>query len=180
MKKVTVLYEGNFIKNALSKSKDWLKDKVQDVKKNSKKIIKQLKADFLGTKNISMFKPGALLTYDYNAKDKTVVYDKRPLGICLGLSRQTKGNFYLLNFHHLSTGDRVRIASFFIELRKKKKGEITYEDCKPFLTKFKGKKVLRQYIYKRVSNRVIHIHDEEQFLVAASVDTADWFKPTKG
>lgn len=171
----TILYEGNFIKNAAAKAKAFLKKGYASIKKSVTGFIKDLKKQF-SNKNIKMIEPGTLAAFQYNAKfkDKTA-WDKSPLVIMLGPSRKTKGNFYGLNMHHLPINDRVNIASFFLELKKKRKGKIQYSDVKPFMVKFKGHPVLRQYIFNRVSNRV-YVIDEEMFLTAAAVPSEDIVK----
>jgi len=176
-RKPTKINEKSFISNVITNAKEFIKKSVKSITKNAKNIINNIKKEFMSKKSTDLIKPGNMLTYNYNAKDKSVIFDKRPLGICLGWSKQTKGNFYLLNFHHLPMKDRVFIASFFVELNKKRNGSLIYNDIKPFMKKFGNSVVLRQYIYNRVSNRVIHIHDNQQFLTAAAIDTSDWFKP---
>ena len=175
---VQEIYEGNFIKNAVSKAKDFFKKKYKDIKRSAKNIVKHLRQNASDKKEWArVAKPGAMIQYKYNAKDKTKKFDKQPLIISLGPSKQNKGNYYGINIHWLPVKDRVSIASFFIELKKKRKGKLTYNDIKPFLSKFKNHPALRQYIFKRVGNRVIYINDDELFLAAAAIDTADWFKP---
>jgi len=173
------LYEGNFLKNAASKAKEFFKKTYKTVKKKSKDIISYLKKNSSDKKSQKMIQPGAMSTFKYNAKDKNKKFDKQPLIISLGPSKQTKGNFYGLNLHWLPVSERVSVASFFIELRKKRKGNITYKDVKPFLSKFKGHNVLRQYIYKRVGDRVIYINDDDLFISSAAIDTAEWFIPRR-
>ena len=172
-----IVYEGDFLKNAARSVKDFFKNSYKTVKKKGKDLIKHLKKNSSDKKSSIIMKPGTMCTYKYDAKDKTQKFDKQPLVISLGPSKQTKGNFYALNLHWMPVKDRVSIASFFVELRKKRNGNITYKDIKPFLSKFKGHPVLRQYIYKRVGSRVIYINDDELFLSSAAIDTADWFKP---
>ena len=172
-----VIYEGDFIKTAASKVKDFFKNSYKKVKKKSKEIINHLKKEGSDKKSSKMIQPGAMSTFKYDAKDKQKKFDKQPLIISLGPSRVTKGNFLGLNLHHLPVKDRVSIASFFIELKKKRSGNLTYQDVKPFLSKFKGHPVLRQYIYRRVGSKVIYINDDELFLSSAAIDTAEWFRP---
>jgi hypothetical protein len=171
-----IIYEGDFIKTAASNVKDFFKNTYKDIKTKGKAFLKNLKKKSSTKKTTEMIKPGEMSTFKYNAKDKTKKFDKQPLIIALGPA-ETKGNFYGLNIHWLKTKDRVSVASFFVELKKKRDGQLTYNDIKPFMSKFKGHPVLRQYIFKRIGNRVIHIRDDELFLSTAGVDTADWFKP---
>ncbi len=174
MKSTTEVYSGNFLKNAANKAKEFLKKGYKNVKRNSKKIFNQIKKEFMGYKSPDQFKPGAMIAMNYDAKFKdNTIWDKNPLILCLGWSRNpkfSKRNFYGINFHHLKVSERVSIASFFVELSKKRGGKITYDDVKPFMNKFSNspRPVLRQYIYKRVGGKVITM-PSEQFLVAAAI-----------
>ena len=145
------------------------------IKKNAKKIFRDIKKEFMQPKSKSKFKAGNLIAMNYNAKDTTRKYDKTPLIICLGWSRNPKhmnSHLFGLNLHWMPMKDRVMIASFFTELNDKK-GGIQYNDIKPFLSKFKGSPVLRQYIYNNISGKVI-VMPKDQFLVAASVPSETW------
>ena len=171
-----IIYEG-VLKDAKNKVKDFFKKEYKSVKKKAKDIFKQLKQDFMSPKMDSNFTPGKFLSYKYNAKDKTKRFDKAPLGICLGRSKKNKSNFYLINFHWLPLKERASLASFFAELNKRTGNRLEYKDVKPFLSKFEGHPCLRQYIIKRVSNKVIEINDTEQFITAASLPSEIWFTP---
>ncbi len=169
---ITEIYKGNFIKNAAAKAKEFLKTSTSKLKKVGKNFLNSLNNQ-QKTKTPKMIKPGNLVSFQYNAKFKDRTrWDRAPLVIMLGPSMTTKGNFYGLNIHHLPMKDRVSIASFFIELRKKRHGKLTYNDIKPFMTKFGGSPVLRQYIFSRVKNKVFVI-DEDMFLVAAAQPSED-------
>lgn len=174
--KKNTLYEGNFIKNAISKSKEFLKTKYKSIVKNARDVFKQLKKDFLGVKEPNNFLPGKMIAFNYTAKDKLQRYDKNPLVICLGPPKNPKlrrTHTLGLNIHWLPASDRVNIASFFTELLEKRKGVLRYEDVKPFLSKFKGHPVLRMYIIKNIGQKVIEM-PIEQYLVAASVPSEQW------
>ncbi len=175
---VKVLYEGNFIKNAAAKAKEFLKRGTANIKKAGKEFIKTLR-NTSSSKTTEMMRPGTLVSFQYDAKfkDKTT-WDKAPLAIILGPSSTTKGNFYGLNIHHLPLNDRVNIASFFIELKKKRKGKLQYQDIKPFITKFSGHPVLRQYIFKRVKPK-IYIIEDDMFLTSAGLPSEDMVKAIK-
>ena len=171
-----VIYEGNFVKNAINKSKTFLKNKYKSIKKNAKELFKQIKKDFLSPKKPSNFKPGKLIAFNYKAKDVTKKYDKNPLVICLGPPKNPKlRNTHTLglNIHWLPPKDRVNVASFFVELMAKRGGQLRYEDVKPFLVKFKGHPVLRSYIIKNISSKVIEM-PPEQYLTAASIPSEQW------
>ena len=145
------------------------------IKKNAKKIFRDIKKEFMQPKSKSKFQAGNLIAMNYNAKDTTRKYDRTPLIICLGWSQNPKHrhtHLFGLNLHWMPMKDRVMIASFFTELNDKK-GGIEYKDIKPFMHKFKDSPVLRQYIYNNISGKVI-VMPKDQFLVAASVPSETW------
>ena len=176
--KTTIIYEGNFITNAAAKAKEFLKTSISNLKKKAKSFVKELKKDFLGSKSPKNFQAGKMIAFQYKAKDATKKFDKSPLVISLGYSqnpKHSKSHFFGLNLHWLPMKDRVSVASFFTELNKKRGGKLTYSDVKPFLKKFRGYPVVRQYIIKNVSNKVIEM-PADQFMGAASVPTEQWSK----
>jgi len=165
--------EANFLSNIVKKGKSFIKDKMNYIKKNAKKIFRDIKKEFMQPKSKSKFKAGNLIAFTYDAKFKDgTIWDKKPLIICLGWSQNPKhrnSHFFGLNIHHLNMKERVMIASFFTELNDKK-GGVQYNDIKPFMHKFSKspRPVLRQYIYNRVAGKVI-VMPKDQFLVAASI-----------
>ena len=172
-----LIYEG-VIKNTKKAIKDFFKNTYKKIKKKAKEIYRKIDREYGNHKKPSNFLPGKLIHYRYNAKDKTKKFDKNPLLICLGPSRKhPKTHFLGLNLHWMPMQDRVAVASFFLELRKKRGGVLTYDDIKPWISKFEGHPVLRMYIIKRVSDKVIEIPDDEMYLVAASLPTEVWFYP---
>lgn len=174
--KTTKIYEGKLIKNAIGNAKNWIKTKSKNIRKNAKKILNQIKKDFLGSKSPSNFKPGKMLAMNYRAKDATQRYDANPLIICLGPPQNPKlqrTHTYGINMHWMPMNDRIALASFFTELNNKRNGSLTYQDVAPFISKFKGHKVLRMYIIKNIGNKVIEL-PAEQFLVAASIPSEKW------
>ncbi len=171
-KNVKGLYEGNFIKNAANKAKEFLKTGIKNVKQSVHDLAKK----FSQSKKPDNFLPGKMIVFNYSAKDVEKKYDKNPLVISLGYSQHpkySKTHFFGLNMHWLPLTDRVAVASFFTELNAKKKGELNYSDVKPFMRKFKGHPVLRQYIIKNISNRVIEM-PSDLFLRTASIPSEEW------
>ena len=158
----------NFLKNVISKSKDFIKNYSKEIKKNAKKVWKDIQIYSGRRKTPQTFMPGKLVAFNYNAKHKEKAYDKNPLVIMLGPSRKKKNLFLGLNIHWLPMSQRVALASFFLELRKKRNDKLTYDDIKPFLKKFEGHPVLRSYYYSRVSKKVYEMIDD-QYLSAAAV-----------
>ena len=167
--------EKSFLKGVLSKAKNFIKDKAKDIKKSAKNIFRQIKKDFMASKSRSKFEPGTMIAMNYKAKDATKRYDKTPLIICLGWSQNPKlknTHLFGLNMHWMKMSDRIKLASFFTELNEKK-GGITYQDVKPFMHKFKGSPILRMYIYKNISGKVIDM-PKDQFMTAAAVPSETW------
>ena len=164
--------EKNFFKRVAKRAKSFFKDKVKAIKKNAKKIIKDIKASYTQAKSPQKFKPGSLVAFTYDAKFKDgTKWDKKPLIISLGWSKNkklSKSHFLGLNMHHLPIKDRVTVATFFVELLDKRKGQLSYEDVKPFMNKFKNSPVLRMYIFSRVSGKVIVMPDDV-YLTACAV-----------
>lgn len=172
----TVIYEGNFIKNAAAKAKEFLKSGKSKIKKAGKEFIKKIKAGFDSPKSADKFVAGKMIAFNYRAKDATKKFDKNPLVISLGYSQNPKlsrTHFIGLNMHWMPMNDRVNLASFFTELNAKRKGKLTYNDVKPFLNKFKGHPILRMYIIKNVGNKV-YVMPSDQFMGAAAVPSEQW------
>jgi len=170
------LYEGNVFKNALSNAKKFIGKSISNIRKNAKKILNQLKRDFLGSKSASNFQPGKMLAMNYKAKDTKKRFDKNPLIICLGAPRNKKlqkTHTLGLNMHWMQMSDRVKLASFFVELLKKRNGELTYDDVKPFISKFKGSPILRMYIIKNIGPKVIEM-PTDQFMMASAIPSEKW------
>jgi len=167
--------EKSFLSNVVKKGKSFIKDKVKNIKRNAKKLFTQIKKDFMQPKSKTKFNAGYLIAMNYNAKDAKKRYDRTPLIICLGWSQNPKlknTHFFGLNLHWMPMKDRVMIASFFTELNDRK-GGIQYNDIKPFMNKFKGSPLLRMYIYKNVSGKVI-VMPKDQFMTAAAVPSETW------
>ena len=170
--------EGSFVGNAMRKAKDFIRDKSNKIKKSAKSILQQLKKDFMSPKNANNFKPGKMLAINYKAKDATKKYDKNPLIICLGSPKNpklTKTHTLGLNLHWMKMTDRVKVASFFVELVEKRGGQLQYEDVQPFMNKFKGSPVLRMYIIKNIGPKVIEM-PSDQFMMAAAIPSEYFIK----
>ncbi len=166
----------NPFKNAFKKAKDFFKHEYKDVKKNAKKILKDLAKRFSQSKKPENFKPGKMLAFQYKAKYDKQKYDKSPLIICLGPPKDKKMSHthtYGLNIHWMPVKQRVAVSSFFVELLEKREGELVWDDVKPFLAKFKGNQVLRMYIIKNISSKVIEM-PSDIYLRAAAVPSEQW------
>jgi hypothetical protein len=168
--------ETSFFKRVTKRAKSFIKGAVKDIKKNAKKIFKQIKKEFMAAKSKDKFRAGRLIAMNYKAKDAKKKYDKAPLIICLGWSQNKNlknTHFYGLNLHWLPMKDRVAVATFFVELNKKRGGKLQWGDVKPFLHKFKGSQVLRMYIYNNVMGKVIDMPDDV-FLTASAIPSEIW------
>lgn len=165
------LTEKNFIKSAMNKASDFIKDKAKNIKKSASKILRDIRKNAKTSKTRTNFEPGKLLNFQYNAKFKQNRYDAVPLVISLGAPKNPKlqrTHILGLNIHHLPLKDRVKIASFFVELNELRGGKLQYSDIKPFMHKFKGHPVLRMYIISRISDKVYEI-ENEMYLTAAAI-----------
>ncbi len=175
-RKPKMMTEANFMKDIIKKTKGFFRQTYADVKKNATKIMKKIRKDFDGTKNRGNFEPGTLINFQYKAKDATKKYDQVPLCIMLGPPKNPKlsrSHTFGLNLHWLPLKDRVAIATYFLELKQRKNGELTYDDVKPFMHKFKGSPVLRMYIIKNIGAKVYQI-DSEMFITAAALPSEKW------
>jgi len=170
------IYEGSFLKNAAKNTKEFFKNKFKDIKKSAKAIVKNFTKKYGSSKKRSNFKPGKMLQFNYRAKDANKRYDKNPLIIVLGppKNKQLRHTHVLgLNLHWLPMKSRVSVASFFVELNKKRNNQLRYDDIKPFVNKFAGHPVLRMYIIQNISQKVVEL-PEDMFMTAASVPSERW------
>jgi len=168
-----------FLKDILKGAKEFYKKHNYNINKNAKKIMKELKKELTKTKNPRYFLPGSKLAFRYSAKYKEKTFDKKPLIICLGPPKNKKlrrTHTYGLNLHWLPVAERVTVAKYFLELRKKKNGKLTYKDVKPWLNRYKNSKVLRMYIIKNISNNIMVFPEDDKFLIATSLKTEKFIR----
>jgi hypothetical protein len=167
------------IKEILNKAKKFVKNNMKNINKHAKEIIQEIRKEHGKSKSVKDFAPGNMLAYRYDAKYNERTFDKKPLIICLGYPKNRKfrkTHMYGLNLHWLPVNERVSVATYFLELKKKKGGKLVYEDVKPWLDRYKNSKVLRMYIIKNVSNKIIKIPDDDTFLVATSLKTEKFIR----
>ena len=105
------------------------------------------------------FKPGTILTFNYNAKDKTQTYDKTPLVLVL---RRNNIHTLAINFHWAPTSMRVFLVNIILEKNKKniEKGlplDFSYKELKPLLKRIGFAPVIRLYINSRISSKGVVI-----------------------
>ena len=168
--------------NIFKKAKEEAKKFLNATKKESKRVTRKFVNYFAKNakkKSVDIFEPGNLLTFNYDAKHKQHKYDKKPLIICLGYSKKYGKKYILgINLHWFPKSRRVTIAKLILMLKEDHKGKLVYEDVKPLIQLFKNTPMLRMYIVKRISKKVIKVEDN-LFARAAAIDYADWHIPKK-
>ena len=167
----------NILGKAFDKAKDFVKSIKKDTKNIKRKFVKDFKRKYTDKKTVDRLQAGSLITFDYNALDNTKKFDKKPLIVSLGFAKprgKIKANKYIygLNLHWMPENKRVLLASLIVEMLNKKK-VLDYSDVKPLLKMFEGSPILRMYVVRRISNRVVKM-PKEVYLRAASIDFADW------
>ena len=86
--------ERNFLGGVVKKAKDFISQQLKKTKKNASKLLKDIRVKGGRRKSPQTFLPGKMVMFKYNAKHKQLRYDKNPLVIMLGPSKQKK-NLYL-------------------------------------------------------------------------------------
>ena len=117
-----------------------------DKKQSTVQIRKFLKS--LVKLDSNSFTPGNLLIYRYNAKDKTKIWDKRPMILVLA---STKFHVLGLNFHWIPFTMRIWLVRYIIKQNKSRirNGEkivFGYKKIKPLLKKMGYAPCIRLYI----------------------------------
>lgn len=137
-----------------------------DLRKSALKLRDLEKAKRSFTKKD--FVPGNLLFLTYDAKNKDLIYDRRPMILILRFSRtHTLG----LNFHWLPYKKRIELIKEILkenELRIKegKKLRFNYIKLKPFLKRNSYIPCVRVYINKRIFKSGVVIPPERLIEVA--------------
>jgi hypothetical protein len=167
----------NILKDAQKKAKDFYKILRKENKSMKKKFAKEYIKKYGTSKSARAFKPGQLLSFKYDALHKEHKFDKNPLVVSLGDSKKYGRAYFLgLNIHWLPEKQRVLVASLIAEMLEMNNGKLEYDDIKPLMQIFKKSPVLRMYIKKRVSTRII-LMEKDVYLRAASIDYASWHNP---
>jgi hypothetical protein len=129
--------------------------------------IKKMKELFKGKKKLVLkdFTPGRMLTFFYNAKDKTQTFDKTPLVFVL---RRNKTHTLGINMHWSPYPLRQTLIKKILTSGKNrsniKKGlpiVFSYKDLKPFLKRIGFAPIIRLYINNRISSSGVVIPDDE-------------------
>lgn len=105
------------------------------------------------------FMTGRMVTFSYNAKDKTKAWDNTPLVIVL---RRSKGYTLGLNFHWVPTKIRYVLLEYILKRNKSaitnnEPLRVSYDMVKDLIIKLKLRAVVRLYINKRISKRGVVI-----------------------
>jgi hypothetical protein len=108
------------------------------------------------------FLTGKILSFGYDAKDKTATWDSTPLVIVL---IRGKSHTLAVNLHWAPVPLRIILVKKILMLNKnniknKKPLELNYSDIKPFLKKVGFAPIIRLYINKRITSMGIVIPDE--------------------
>lgn len=122
------------------------------------KLIKNLIKEKSITKDKGLH-AGNVVMFQYNPKDKSQPFDRTPL--CLVL-RKSASYTIGINFHWCPIPMRKILLGFIFKLNKKnvkenKPLEISWAHIKPFLFKTGYAPIIRIYINKRISHKLIKI-----------------------
>jgi len=167
----------NILKDAQKKAKDFYKILRKENKGMKKRFAKEYLKKYGTGKSQKTFTPGNLISFKYDAKHKENKFDKNPLVVSLGDSKEHgRAYFYGLNIHWLPEKQRILVASLIVEMLDMNNGKLEYKDIKPVMKIFKNSPVLRMYIKGNVSNRIIQM-EKDVYLRAASIDYATWHNP---
>lgn len=134
------------------------------------KLLLQKREPFSVKKHLH---PGNLIFTSYSAKDKTQIWDKKPMFLVLGVSR---GHTLGLNFHWLPVPMRVWLLRYILRLNGRRKNiagvfDFDYRRLKPVLKSLGYAPCIRCYINRRFGKQLVNIpHD--QFAACAVLDTA--------
>ena len=128
-------------------------------KLDSLKMYRELVKTSVKPLSDSDFITGRMITFSYNAKDKTKVWDNTPLIIVL---RRSKGYTLGLNFHWVPHKVRYILLEYIFKKNKSKIQnneplKVSYDMVKDLIIKLKLRAVVRLYINKRISKRGVFI-----------------------
>jgi hypothetical protein len=178
----------SIMKNAFNKAKGFMDSLKKEPKNAPKKFAKEFSRKYKTPRDKtnrnkqsksrqSNFEAGSLVTFKYDALHKDKKYDKNPLVVSLGFSKEHgKKYFYGLNIHWLPKHRRVLVAQLIAEMLKDNKNVLTYNDVKPLLKIFEKSPILRMYYIPKVSKKILKM-PKEVYMRAASIDYSDWHNP---
>ena len=119
--------------------------------------------------------PGTLITFKYDAKDKTEIYDKTPFVMVLSAT----GKYMLgVNFHWLPVARRQVLVEFILNdnasnIKNKKPISMSYDRIKGAVKAIGAYPVIRLYIRDRMSTMGVRVPDE--LISAAAKITGETF-----
>jgi len=150
------------LKSILKKISKTLKGQKELTPKESQEMMSNLINKNAKTLSISDFKPGTLLTFKYNAKDKSQIYDKTPFVMVI---KQTSKYVLGVNFHWAPVKKRLILVEYILKqnsknIRNNNSLKIKYHDLKGALNTIGMYPVIRLYIKKRISSKGIIVPDE--------------------
>jgi hypothetical protein len=165
------------IKTSLNKIFDKMKLSKELTPKESMEMLKNLiKNDKVPIQK--HLKPGSIVTFVYDAKDKSQNFDRTPLVMVLSTTPK-----YMLgcNFHWLKVSYRTTLVQYILDknknrIRKKLPVQISYKSIRAAMKGIGAFPVVRLYIRGRMSATGVRIPDE--LLMQASKMKTETF--TKG
>jgi len=125
-------------------------------------------------------KSGNLITFVYNAKDKTQDYDKTPFVLVLS---STSKYMLGLNFHWMPVNRRMMLVDYLLstqtkQIRNKMPFKVSYRKLKSFINKLGAYPVVRLYIRSRMSSTGVKV-PEDQMMQAAKMKAETFTKGKK-
>lgn len=123
------------------------------------KMFRELVKTSVKPLNEKDFAVGRMVTFSYNAKDKSKVWDNTPLVIVL---RRSKGYTLGLNFHWVPQKIRYVLLEYILKKNKRKIPSneplnVSYAMVKELIINLRLRAVVRLYINKRISKRGVVI-----------------------
>ncbi len=125
-------------------------------------------------------KSGNLITFVYNAKDKTQDYDRTPFVLVLSTTQK-----YMLglNFHWMKVNRRMMLVDYLLktqtkQIRNKQPFNVSYRKLKSFVKQLGAYPVIRLYIRGRMSSTGVKV-PEDLLMQAAKMKTETFTKGKK-
>lgn len=142
-------------------SADWFRRKLRGIRGPIRSALSSMTADkFYGQMqnrggSTSLIGPGELFCYQYDAKwkHKLKYYDKFPLVMILGIS---KDGFYGMNFHYLPPVLRAKLLD---EIERIGTDKMDWESLSKVAL---VRPTVKRYLFRHVQSRVIPIEDSEK------------------
>lgn len=149
----------SLIKNIATKVKN-LGSKELTPKESIEMLKNMLKKDKVPIQK--HIKPGALITFVYDAKDKNNIYDRTPFVMVLSYTSK-----YMLgvNFHWMPIQKRQILVQYILHknkkhIREKKPIKMKYRELRAAVKSIGAFPVVRLYIRRRMSTTGVRVPDE--------------------